>query len=168
MTPWNFPSAMITRKLGPALAAGCTVIIKPPAETPFSAFALAEVCWSFAPHRVLIFECLARCSCWGTARCYQHCNNSKEYFRGRKRAMRKQKHQESELHRKYTCGQDHPGDLRKEPQDNNTRTRRQLPIHHLRRCEYGPSSRSAHGSEVETRGSSLCLFEPSLRAKRHL
>jgi succinate-semialdehyde dehydrogenase/glutarate-semialdehyde dehydrogenase len=44
LTPWNFPSAMITRKLGAALAAGCTVVIKPPAETPFSALALAEVC----------------------------------------------------------------------------------------------------------------------------
>ncbi|KAF8338844.1 succinate-semialdehyde dehydrogenase [Cantharellus anzutake] len=43
LTPWNFPSAMITRKIGPALAAGCTVVIKPPAETPFSAIALAEL-----------------------------------------------------------------------------------------------------------------------------
>lgn len=43
LTPWNFPSAMITRKLGAALAAGCTTVIKPPSETPFSALALAEV-----------------------------------------------------------------------------------------------------------------------------
>ncbi|KAK0233317.1 succinate-semialdehyde dehydrogenase [Armillaria fumosa] len=43
-TPWNFPSAMITRKLGAALAAGCTAVIKPPPETPFSALALAELC----------------------------------------------------------------------------------------------------------------------------
>ncbi|KAG8742343.1 succinate semialdehyde dehydrogenase NADP+ linked [Ceratobasidium sp. 414] len=43
LTPWNFPSAMIGRKLAPALAAGCTVVIKPPAETPFSALALAEL-----------------------------------------------------------------------------------------------------------------------------
>jgi succinate-semialdehyde dehydrogenase/glutarate-semialdehyde dehydrogenase len=43
LTPWNFPSAMITRKLGAALAAGCTTVLKPPAETPFSALALAEV-----------------------------------------------------------------------------------------------------------------------------
>lgn len=41
ITPWNFPNAMITRKCAPALAAGCTVIIKPAAETPFSALALA-------------------------------------------------------------------------------------------------------------------------------
>lgn len=45
LTPWNFPSAMITRKLGAALAAGCTAVVKPPPETPFSALALAEVCF---------------------------------------------------------------------------------------------------------------------------
>lgn len=41
ITPWNFPLAMITRKLGPALAAGCTVVLKPSEETPLSAHALA-------------------------------------------------------------------------------------------------------------------------------
>ncbi|MFL1416672.1 NADP-dependent succinate-semialdehyde dehydrogenase [Pseudomonas fildesensis] len=40
ITPWNFPSAMITRKAGPALAAGCTMVIKPASQTPFSALAL--------------------------------------------------------------------------------------------------------------------------------
>ncbi|MGO4001483.1 NAD-dependent succinate-semialdehyde dehydrogenase [Pseudomonas fluorescens] len=40
ITPWNFPSAMITRKVGPALAAGCTVVLKPAQQTPFSAIAL--------------------------------------------------------------------------------------------------------------------------------
>lgn len=43
ITPWNFPSAMITRKVAPALAAGCTVVVKPALETPFSALALAEL-----------------------------------------------------------------------------------------------------------------------------
>jgi len=43
ITPWNFPNAMITRKAGAALAAGCTIIIKPAPETPFSALALAEL-----------------------------------------------------------------------------------------------------------------------------
>jgi succinate-semialdehyde dehydrogenase/glutarate-semialdehyde dehydrogenase len=41
ITPWNFPSSMITRKVSPALAAGCTVVIKPAEQTPYSAFALA-------------------------------------------------------------------------------------------------------------------------------
>ncbi len=43
ITPWNFPAAMITRKVGPALAAGCTVVIKPATETPFSALALGAL-----------------------------------------------------------------------------------------------------------------------------
>ena len=43
ITPWNFPSAMITRKAAPALAAGCTIVIKPANETPLSALALAEL-----------------------------------------------------------------------------------------------------------------------------
>ncbi|MGE0582189.1 MAG: NADP-dependent succinate-semialdehyde dehydrogenase [Steroidobacteraceae bacterium] len=43
ITPWNFPSAMITRKAGPALAAGCTFVCKPATQTPYSAFALAEL-----------------------------------------------------------------------------------------------------------------------------
>ena len=43
ITPWNFPNAMITRKVGPALAAGCTVVVKPAEYTPLSALALAEL-----------------------------------------------------------------------------------------------------------------------------
>lgn len=42
-TPWNFPAAMATRKIGPALAAGCTVVLKPAHETPFTALAIAEI-----------------------------------------------------------------------------------------------------------------------------
>ncbi len=43
ITPWNFPAAMITRKAGPALAVGCTMVVKPATATPFSALALAEL-----------------------------------------------------------------------------------------------------------------------------
>jgi succinate-semialdehyde dehydrogenase/glutarate-semialdehyde dehydrogenase len=43
ITPWNFPIAMITRKVGPALAAGCTAVVKPASQTPFCALALAEL-----------------------------------------------------------------------------------------------------------------------------
>ena len=43
ITPWNFPSAMITRKAGPALAAGCPFVIKPATQTPYSALAMAEL-----------------------------------------------------------------------------------------------------------------------------
>lgn len=43
ITPWNFPAAMITRKVAPALAAGCTIIVKPAGQTPLTALALAEL-----------------------------------------------------------------------------------------------------------------------------
>lgn len=43
ITPWNFPNAMITRKIAPALAAGCTIVVKPPQLTPLSALALAQL-----------------------------------------------------------------------------------------------------------------------------
>ena len=43
VTPWNFPAAMATRKIAPALAAGCTVVLKPAAETPLTALAVAEL-----------------------------------------------------------------------------------------------------------------------------
>ena len=43
VTPWNFPAAMATRKIGPALAAGCTVVLKPAKETPLTAFAIADI-----------------------------------------------------------------------------------------------------------------------------
>src|SRR5437764_5136979 len=51
ITPWNFPTSMITRKVSPALAAGCTVVIKPAEATPYSALALAELAHraGFAP-----------------------------------------------------------------------------------------------------------------------
>src|SRR6185369_12122163 len=43
ITPWNFPAAMATRKMAPALAAGCTVILKPATETPLTALAIAQI-----------------------------------------------------------------------------------------------------------------------------
>src|SRR5699024_2473743 len=43
ITPWNFPAAMLTRKVGPALAAGCTVVAKPASQTPLTALAIGDV-----------------------------------------------------------------------------------------------------------------------------
>ena len=45
ITPWNFPAAMLTRKLGPAFAAGCTAVVKPASQTPFTAIALAQLAY---------------------------------------------------------------------------------------------------------------------------
>src|SRR5436305_6389535 len=43
ITPWNFPAAMVTRKAAPALAAGCTMVLKPAEQTPLSALAVAQL-----------------------------------------------------------------------------------------------------------------------------
>src|SRR5690554_1533993 len=54
ITPWNFPAAMATRKIGPALAAGCTVILKPASETPLTAYAMARIgAQAVVPSRVV-------------------------------------------------------------------------------------------------------------------
>jgi succinate-semialdehyde dehydrogenase / glutarate-semialdehyde dehydrogenase len=56
ITPWNFPAAMITRKIAPALAAGCAVVIKPPSETPYSCLALTRLAVEagFAPELIQV------------------------------------------------------------------------------------------------------------------
>src|SRR3989442_1823365 len=61
VTPWNFPAAMATRKIGPALAAGCTVVLKPAKETPLCAFAVAEILREAGvPHGVLNVVCTSK------------------------------------------------------------------------------------------------------------
>jgi succinate-semialdehyde dehydrogenase/glutarate-semialdehyde dehydrogenase len=61
VTPWNFPAAMATRKIGPALAAGCTVVLKPAKETPLCAFAVADILREAGvPHGVVNVVCTAQ------------------------------------------------------------------------------------------------------------
>lgn len=48
LCPWNFPAAMIARKMGPALAVGCTSVIKTPSETPFTTLAITEVSFCYS------------------------------------------------------------------------------------------------------------------------
>ncbi len=65
ITPWNFPAAMITRKIAPALAAGCTVVVKPAPETPLTALALAELAKA------------CRLSCGGPQRHHRRCSRDR-------------------------------------------------------------------------------------------
>ncbi|KAH8648493.1 Aldehyde/histidinol dehydrogenase [Xylariales sp. PMI_506] len=60
ITPWNFPAAMITRKIAPALAAGCSVVIKPPSETPFTCLALTKLAVEAGIPPALIQVCPTR------------------------------------------------------------------------------------------------------------
>lgn len=56
ITPWNFPAAMITRKIAPALGAGCAVVIKPPSETPYTCLALTKLAVEagYPPHVIQV------------------------------------------------------------------------------------------------------------------
>ncbi|MGG7566669.1 NAD-dependent succinate-semialdehyde dehydrogenase [Rhodovulum sp. DZ06] len=70
ITPWNFPNAMITRKIGPALATGCTVVVKPAKQTPLSAFALAVLAERAGfPEGVINVVCGSSASKIGTEMC---------------------------------------------------------------------------------------------------
>jgi len=64
---WNFPVAMLTRKAAPAIAAGCTVVLKPSEDTPYSALALCDVC------NCLLFLTYCQCSYY-RCYCYSHCH----------------------------------------------------------------------------------------------
>lgn len=57
ITPWNFPAAMITRKVAPALAAGCAVVIKPPSETPYTSLALVSLAQKAGVYPGVIHVC---------------------------------------------------------------------------------------------------------------
>ncbi len=70
ITPWNFPNAMITRKIAPALAAGCTAVVKPAEDTPLSALALAELAdRAEIPPGVFNVVCTARAADVGNELC---------------------------------------------------------------------------------------------------
>ena len=69
ITPWNFPAAMITRKAGPALAAGCSIIIKPASQTPLTAFALAYLAEKAGIPAGVIQVVSGRASAIGNALC---------------------------------------------------------------------------------------------------
>ena len=63
ITPWNFPTAMIARKVAPALAAGCTIVVKPAEDTPLSALALAKLAEEVGiPKGVLNVVTSSRCA----------------------------------------------------------------------------------------------------------
>ena len=70
VTPWNFPAAMATRKIGPALAAGCPVILKPASETPLTMLALMPIMeQAGVPKGVIIGAAVARAPARWSTRC---------------------------------------------------------------------------------------------------
>ena len=151
VTPWNFPNAMITRKVGPALAAGCTVVVKPAQLTPLSALALAELAQRAGLPKgvfnvVPVDQVGAR----------------------RQGADHEPAGEEVLVHRIDRGGQAADGAMRLDREEGLARAGRQCAVHRLRRC--GPRRRGQRRDAVEVpqHGPDLCLRQPLPGAGRRL
>ena len=148
ITPWNFPTAMITRKAGPALAAGCTMVVKPATQTPFSALALAELAErAGVPKGVLSVLT-------GSA--------SADRRRDDALAHRAQAH----LHRLDRSRPHADAPERRHDQEALARTRRQRALHRLRRRRPRRGGRRRDDLEVPQHRPDLRLRQPHLCAAR--
>ena len=115
ITPWNFPAAMITRKAGPGWAAGCTGVIRPASQTPFSALALAV---------------LAERAGMPAGRVQRH---HRAVGRDRRRAHREPAGAQAHLHRQHRSGRQAARAMRAHHQEDQHGARRQRAVHRLRR-----------------------------------
>ena len=148
ITPWNFPMAMIPRKAGPALAAGCTMVLKPASATPLSALALAELA-DRAGLPAGVFSVLpGKASVVGD-----------ELARTRSSA--------SSLHRLDRGRQAADGEVRRDDQEGLARARRQRAADRVRRRRPRPRRRGRDRVEVPQHGPDLRLRQPAARAGRH-
>ncbi len=118
ITPWNFPAAMITRKGGPALAAGCTMVLKPATATPFSALALCELA-ERAGVPAGVFSCVT-----GGA------------TRDRRRDDHEPDRAQADLHRLDRDRQIADGAMRRDGEEDLDGAGRQRAVHRLRRRRY--------------------------------
>ena len=150
ITPWNFPNAMITRKAGPALAAGCTMVLKPASLTPYSALAMAELA-ERAGVPAGVFNVIT-----GSAGPDRH------------RAVRQQEGQEAVLHRLDRRRQDPAQAVRRHRQAGVDGAGRPRPVHRLRRCRPRQGGRGGHCLQVQELRPDLRLHQPDLRPGRHL
>ncbi len=127
ITPWNFPNAMITRKAGPALAAGCAFVCKPASETPLSALAMAE---------------LGRARRHSGGRLQRHHRFGP---RDRRRDDLEPDRPRAHLHRLDRDRQAADGAMRLDGEEGRPRARRQRALHRLRRCRSRCRGGGRHG-----------------------
>ena len=146
ITPWNFPTAMLTRKAGPALAAGCSMVVKPATQTPFSALAFAELAERAGVPTGLLSVLTGSASQIGGEMT-------------RNPLVRK-----LTLHR-LDRGRPHPDAAeRRHDQEAVARTRRQRAVHRLRRRRPRRRGRRRDGLQVPQHRPDLRLRQPHLRA----
>ena len=147
ITPWNFPCSMITRKVSPALAAGCTVVIKPAEKTPYSAFALAELAHraGFPPGVLNIIT--GKASAIGGEMTSQP---------DRAQAV---------VHRLHRDRPAADGAIGADDQEGVARARRQRALRRVRRCRSRCRGGRRADLEVPQRRPDLCVHEPLFRAE---
>ena len=150
ITPWNFPAAMITRKAGPAMAAGCTVVLKPASATPFSALALGELAERAGVPRG-VFTCIT-----GGA------------GGDRRRADVEPARAQTVVHRVDRDRQAADGAVRGHDQEDVARAGRQRAVHRVRRRRSRPARRRGDGLEVPQHRPDLRLRQPPPGAGRRL
>ena len=148
VTPWNFPAAMATRKIAPALAAGCTVVLKPAAETPLTALAIAQT---------------AR-SGWRAGRSRQCRADDGRELRCQHLAFRRSR-AEDLLHRVHRC-RAHAAQAGRGPGAQRQHgTRRQRAVRGHRRRRHRRGGRGRDDREVPRRRAGLHRGQPLLRAR---
>ena len=151
ITPWNFPAAMITRKAGPALAAGCTIVIKPAEQTPFSALALAELADARRrARRASSTSSPARPRAIGGELTSQPAGA------------------EDHVHRLDRDRQAADGAVRRDRQEGLARARRQRAVHRLRRRRPRRRGGGRDGHQIPQHRPDLRLRQPAPRAGRRL
>ena len=143
ITPWNFPAAMITRKAGPALAAGCTFVCKPAHQTPYSALAMAEL-----GRRAGIPAGVLNIVTGMDARRHRRRNDFQP--------DRAQDH----LHRLDRRRQEAHGAVGRHAEETVARAGRQCAVHCVRGCRSGCRGRGRDHQQVPQYGANLCLCQP--------
>ena len=148
ITPWNFPAAMITRKAGPALAAGCTMVLKPATQTPFSALALAELAQR-AGIPPGVFNVVT-----GSA------------DGNRRRDDQQPDGAQAHLHGLHGDRQETHGAVRRNGQEIVPRARRQCALHRVRRRRSGRGGAGCDREQVPQHRADLRVRQPAARAGR--
>ena len=150
ITPWNFPIAMITRKAGPAMAAGCTMVVKPASATPYSALAMAELAERAGVPKG-VFNVIT-----GSAGPDRH------------RALHQQDRAQGLVHRLDRGRQDPAQAVRRHGQAHLDGAGRPRAVHRLRRRRPRQGGRGCDRLQVQERRPDLRLHQPDLRPGRRL
>ena len=150
ITPWNFPAAMITRKSGPALAAGCTFVCKPAMQTPYSALAMAELAHRAGIPPGVFNVITGPASVLGG-----------EMTSNPDRAQ-------AHVHRLDRRRQEAHGAVRGHAQEALARARRQRALHRVRRRRPGPCGAGRDREQVSQHGADVRLRQSAAGAGRRL